>query len=75
MQFVARIASMDIFVRPFLRPPRLSVRLYTRWPFKLSGARWLDWGPFRWLPKRPKWLFLGELEGPWVALCPAGKVP
>ena len=66
---------MDVSVRPFLRPLRLSMRPCTRWLFKPSGARWLDRGPFRWLPKRFKWLFLGELEGPWVALCPAGEVP
>ena len=32
-------------------------------------------GVFRWLPKRFKWLSLGELKGPWVALYPAGTVP
>ena len=67
--------SMDIFVRPSLWPPRLNVRPYTRWLSKPSGARWLDRGPFGWLPKRPKWLFLGKFEGPWVVLYPAGKVP
>ena len=75
MQFIVRIASMDVSVRPFLRPPRLSVRLCIRWLFKPFGVRWLDRGPFRWLPKRPKWLFLGEFKGPWVALYLAGEVP
>ena len=66
---------MDAFVRPSLRPPRLSIRPCTRWPSKPFGARWSDRGPFGWLPKRLKWLSLGELKGPWVALCPTGKVP
>ena len=66
---------MNISVRPSLRPPRLNIRPCTRWPSKPSGARWSDRGPFGWLPKRPKWLFSGKLEGPWVALYPAGKVP
>ena len=75
MQFAARTASINASVRPSLRPPRLSVRFYTRWPSKPSGVRWSDWGPFRWLPKRFKWLFLSEFEGPWVALYPAGEIP
>ena len=66
---------MDVSVRPSLRPPRLSVRPCTRWLSKPSGAKWSDRGPFGWLPKRPKWLFSGKLEGPWVALYPAGKIP
>ena len=75
MQFATRITSIDAFVRPSLRPPRLSVRPCTRWPFKPSGARWSDRGPFGWLPKRLKWLFLSKFKGPWVALCPAGEIP
>ena len=62
-------------MRPSLRPPRLSVRPYTRWPSKPFGVKWLNRGFFGWLLKRPKWLFSGKLEGPWVALYPAGEVP
>ena len=74
MQFIVRITSMDVFIRLSLRPPRLNVRPCIRWPSKPSGVRWLDRGPFGWLLKRPKWLFLGKFEGLWVVLCLAGEV-